>query len=86
MNARWKDAEIAGWGRSTRASMRLVRPERAGELVAALAEARAAGAGLVARGAGRSYGDAAQSHGGRGALCERLDRILAFDAATNIVE
>lgn len=86
MNARWKDAEVAGWGRSTRASMRLVRPERGGELVAALAEARAAGAGLVARGAGRSYGDAAQSHGGRGVLCERLDRILAFDAATNVVE
>ncbi|MBI3507494.1 MAG: FAD-binding oxidoreductase [Proteobacteria bacterium] len=82
MSLRWKDMKLAGWGRGTAADMRAVRPERRPDIAAALA-----GAGSVlARGAGRCYGDAAQLAGGRAILTERLDRILAFDPATGLVE
>jgi decaprenylphospho-beta-D-ribofuranose 2-oxidase len=41
---------------------------------------------LVARGLGRSYGDAAVVRHGRTVLTERLDRFLQFDARTGVLE
>jgi decaprenylphospho-beta-D-ribofuranose 2-oxidase len=74
----WKEMTLAGWGRNAWARVRAARPERRREAVAALAAADARG--ILARGAGRSYGDAALNDGGRLILTGRLDRILAFDA------
>lgn len=74
---------VTGWGRSRVAHVRAARPERARELEAALAEAGPGG--ILARGAARAYGDAALNDGGDVVLTERLDRILAFDAATGEV-
>lgn len=67
---------IAGWGGTTRQECRVTRPHTEAELAARVAEGS-----LIARGAGRAYGDAAQS-----ALntvdMRFFNRMLAFDAET----
>ncbi len=78
---RWKDLELAGWGRAGTVAMPAARPERQAELDGVLA----APGGLIARGAGRSYGDAALLTGGSTVLNQRLDRIVSFNAATGEV-
>jgi decaprenylphospho-beta-D-ribofuranose 2-oxidase len=83
MSVRWKKTALTGWGRGPAAETLAARPERAAEAAAALA---AAGPGVLARGAGRSYGDGAQLGGGHAILTARLDRILAFDPARARVE
>ena len=76
--------DITGWGRSSTATVRAARAERPCDLDAALAEVLAEGAsgGLLARGGGRAYGDAALNDRGRIVLTPRLDRLLSFDATT----
>jgi decaprenylphospho-beta-D-ribofuranose 2-oxidase len=83
MSVRWKETTLAGWGRCAAASSRVARPERQSELDRVLADA---GASLVARGSGKAYGDAAQNGGADVANMLRLDRLLAFDAATGVLE
>jgi FAD/FMN-containing dehydrogenase len=67
---------IAGWGGTTRQDCRVTHPRCEAELAARIAEGH-----LIARGAGRAYGDAAQS-----ALntvdMGRFDRMLEFDSET----
>jgi decaprenylphospho-beta-D-ribofuranose 2-oxidase len=74
---------LSGWGRNAVARVRATRPERPRDVDVALAESAAGG--VLARGAGRAYGDAALNGGGQVVLTERLDRILAFDAQTGEV-
>jgi len=71
---------LSGWGRAPVAAMTARRPERMREVAAALAAAGPGG--VIARGMGRSYGDAALNHGGDAILTGRLDRMLEFDAGT----
>ena len=71
---------LAGWGRVAAATMTVRRPERLGEVGAALAAAGPKG--VIAHGRGRSYGDAATNEGGDALLTTRLDRFISFDAAT----
>lgn len=76
----WKKMTIGGWGRAPMAEVSACRPERLSQVVDAL---RAVGPeGIIAHGAGRSYGDAALNDGGRIMLTRRLDRVLAFDPET----
>ena len=73
---------LNGWGRVTPALCDARRPERAST---AIADFTAPGA-LCLYGAGRSYGDCAVLPGGRALITTRLDRILAFDAESGIVQ
>lgn len=70
---------LSGWGRYPVVESALVRPERRAALHRLVTKP---GAALLARGAGRSYGDAALNPGGLTVLTERLDRMLDFDENT----
>src|SRR5690349_17823898 len=68
---------LAGWGANRRVDCALVEPETERQIVAGLD-----GAGTIARGLGRSYGDAALNADGRVVGTTRFDRILGFDEAS----
>lgn len=69
---------ISGWGRYPVQSCELERPERYADL-------RAGADSVIARGQGRSYGDAALNENGRVLLTERVNRLLEFDMAKGIL-
>lgn len=69
---------ISGWGRYPLQSCELERPERYADL-------RPTTDTLIARGQGRSYGDASLNENGRVILTERLDRMLALDVKQGIL-
>ena len=71
---------LTGWGRNLRADCVLREPELPAEVGAWMDRA-----GTIARGLGRSYGDAALNGGGQVLGVRRLDRYLGFDAATGVL-
>ncbi len=64
---------LSSWGRYPVQSCELERPERYADL-------RPGAASVIARGQGRSYGDAALNENRRVLLTERVNRLLDFDA------
>ena len=77
---RTKTMELSGWGRCPRKSCRVHRPEN----VRAIQFADSSP--VIARGQGRSYGDAAiPGRDGCAINTERLNRYLAFDESTGIL-
>jgi len=74
---------LGGWGRFPLARCHVFRPERR----AAVAEILAAKSAptFIARGLGRSYGDAALNADGGVIAHDRLDRVLAFDAGRGVL-
>lgn len=69
---------LSGWGRYPRTDQTVVRPEKASQLGIAQES-------NLARGQGRSYGDAALNSHGTVTLTERLDRFLEFDAESGLL-
>jgi decaprenylphospho-beta-D-ribofuranose 2-oxidase len=76
--------QLTGWGRTAPTSARLVRVTGDDDVRALLC--RRTERGLLARGLGRSYGDAAQNAGGDVLDMTAADRVLAADLAAGEVE
>jgi len=77
----WKETEYRGWGRALRATGQLARPERTRNLAALTEDSPA-----PAIGNRRSYGDACLNSGGRAIDLTRMDRVLAFDEDTGLLD
>ncbi|MEV5408053.1 FAD-binding oxidoreductase [Thermopolyspora sp. NPDC052614] len=78
-----RDARLTGWGRTAPTRALLVSPRDAADLSALVAAAPPRG--LIARGLGRSYGDAAQNAGGVVVDCTALERRWSLDEAAGEV-
>lgn len=76
--------ELSGWGRCPVARCRVYRPEKRSSLRALLTGGGEPG--FIARGLGRSYGDAALNSTGGVVSFARLNRFLALDEQAGILE
>src|SRR5271165_1533019 len=76
---------LCGWGRTARSRCRVMSARGVQDVVDALEHRVPAGAGLIARRAGRSYGDAAQNDGGDVLDMSGFDRILSVDDRPRLV-
>jgi decaprenylphospho-beta-D-ribofuranose 2-oxidase len=74
---------LTGWGRTAPSAARVLAETDDRSLSAAVL--RADPRGLLARGGGRAYGDAAQNAGGLVADMTRRDRVLAWDTRRGVV-
>lgn len=74
---------LAGWGRLMPSRADLYRPERLSEL--SQAWSAHGQRSMIARGLGRSYGDAASCRDGDVILMTRLDHLVSFDADTGML-
>lgn len=77
------ETNLCGWGRYPVIKSYLQRPEKISSLIKILCESGETS--VLARGLGRSYGDAALNAKGNTILTERLNRMLAFDEQTGIL-
>ena len=75
---------LSGWGRFPVETCRLYRPEKRAVLAEILASR--CEPSWIARGLGRSYGDAALNAGAGVISFERLNRFLAFDPETGVLD
>jgi decaprenylphospho-beta-D-ribofuranose 2-oxidase len=79
------EQSLSGWGRTAPSSCRVLRPEHPDEIAQALSSAASLGTGVIARGAGCSYGDAAQNEGGAVLDMTAFHRILSIDAEQRVL-
>jgi decaprenylphospho-beta-D-ribofuranose 2-oxidase len=84
LSAEARERLLTGWGRTAPSRASVSRPRSVGHVEALLREAPSR-RGVLARGLGRSYGDAAQNGGGAVIDLSGLSGIRAFDSATGRV-
>lgn len=78
-----QESRLNGWGRYPTVESRVERPEKWSTVHSQVEEN---GEPLLARGAGRSYGDASLLNSeGKTLLTDRLNRMLAFDSDTGVL-
>ncbi len=77
-----RHALLSGWGRYPLSESDVYRPDKIAELQAVVT---ADSTSLIARGAGRAYGDAALNDQNRVVDLTRLNRMLSFDATTGLL-
>lgn len=77
---------VEGWGMAVGAAGYVYRPTTVEGVREVLAEAAREGVAVVARGAGRSYGDAALRAESVVLDQSRMDRVLEWDPATGLVD
>ena len=73
--------ELHGWGRASGTRSHLAQIDSVADAVSALRSSEG-GRGVVPRGLGRSYGDAAQNAGGTALDLTKMNRILSVEAAS----
>ena len=83
MSSASANMSLAGWGRYKPVPCTAYRPERSSELSSLLESSPPS---FIARGLGRSYGDAAVNENGGVLDMTRLNRMRSFDAATGTLE
>lgn len=84
MTPRGARRELSGWGRTAPTASDVVTPVTQSEVQTTVAEPPERG--LIARGLGRSYGDAAQNAGGAVVDVTAMAGVRSFDPETGVVE
>src|SRR5215467_4615645 len=76
---------LRGWGRTEGTVARVAEPRSGDEVAGLVKGVVGAGAGVIARGLGRSYNNAAQNDGGLVVSMTQMTHVLGFDADSGIV-
>jgi decaprenylphospho-beta-D-ribofuranose 2-oxidase len=76
-----QERSLCGWGRTSFGRARVIAVRRPEQVAETLSESN----GVIARGAGRSYGDAAQNTRGDVLDMTRLDQILSVDRQQRLI-
>ncbi len=76
---------LCGWGRTARSRCHVIEPRGVDDILRVLASRGAFTSGVIARGAGRSYGDAAQNAHGQVLDMSGLDAIVSIDRERGLV-
>ena len=79
------ERSLTGWGRTRASRARVFQPQRVQDVLEILGAGAGRHGGLIARGASRSYGYAAQNAGGDVLDMTGLRRILSIDRERRLV-